>query len=132
MIKNIMYLSITAFMLFKLCDGIDWHKVDATVYRTYQGSAAGFSDKQTNPVNKPALAILPAATVVVPVPEDADKVPVAGEVAGCTENCEGNDSEEPATADATPVTGQAKVDSPTVVNVPQPDETPATVVKNGQ
>lgn len=131
MIKNIMYLSITAFMLFKLCDGIDWHKVDATVYRTYQGAAAGFSDKQTNPVNKPALAILAAATVVVPVPEDAYKVPVAGEVAGCTENCEGNDSEEPVTSDAAgPRTGEDRFthrDKPA-----QPDETPAVVVKNGQ
>ena len=127
-----MYLSITAFMLFKLCDGIDWHKVDARVYRTYKGAAAGFADPQTNPADKPTLAILPAANVVVPVSEDAAKAPPAEEeVAGCQDKCEGDDSEEPDIADAAPVTGQAKADSPRIVTLSQPNETPV-VVTDGQ
>ena len=130
MIKNIMYLSITAFMLFKLCDGIDWHKVDATVYRTYQGAAAGFAETQATPTNKPTQAILPAASVVVPVPADAAKAAVPEEVAGCQDECEGDDNEEPVSADVAPVPVQGKTDSPTVVNLPQPNEIPA--VTNGQ
>ena len=63
MIKNIMYLSITAFVLFKLCDGVDWHKVDARVYRTYRGAAAGFAEPQANPANSPVLAIVAADVV---------------------------------------------------------------------
>ena len=99
-----MYLSITAFMLFKLCDGIDWHKVDARVYRTYKGAAAGFADPQATPANKPAVSILPAASVVVPVPADSAKAVVPEEeVAGCQDKCEGDDSEEPAIPDAAPV-----------------------------
>ena len=127
-----MCLSITAFMLFKLCDGIDWHKVDARVYRTYRGAAAGFAEPQTTPANKPAVAILPAESVVVPVPTDAANAAVPDEeVAGCQDKCEGDDSEEPVSADVAPVPVQGKTESPTVVNLPQPNETPA-VVKSGQ
>ena len=120
-----MYLSITAFMLFKLCDGIDWHKVDARVYRTYQGAAAGFAETQATPTNKPTLAILPAARGVVPVPADSAKAAVPEEeVAGCQDQCEGDDSGGPVTSDAAPVAVQAKADSPTVVNLPQPNQIP--------
>ena len=126
-----MYLSITAFMLFKLCDGIDWHKVDARVYRTYKGAAAGFADPQATPANKPAVSILPAASAVVPVPADsAHAADTEQEVAGCQDKCEGDDSEEPGIPDAAPVALQAKADSPTVLTVPPPNETPA--VTNGQ
>jgi hypothetical protein len=127
-----MYLSITAFFLFKLADGTDWHKVEARVVRAYQGAAAGFADPQTDPANKPTLAVLPTANVVAPVSENAANAAVPEEeVAGCQDECEGDDSEEPVIADAAPDAGQAKPDSPTVVNLPQPNETPA-VVKNGQ
>jgi len=117
MIKNIMYLSITAFVLFKLFAGVDWRKVDARVYRTYQGAAAGFAEPQTNPANKPALAVVPTANAVVPVSEDAAKAPLE-EVAGCQDKCEGDDSEEPDIADAAPVAIPAKADSPTVEPTP--------------
>ena len=126
-----MYLSITAFMLFKLCDGVDWHKVDARVYRTYRGAAAGFAEPQTTPANKPAVSILPAASVVVPVSADAaHAADTEQEVAGCQGQCEGDDSEEPGIPDAAPVALQAKADSPTVVNLPQPNQIPP--VTNGQ
>ena len=118
-----MYLSITAFFLFKLCDGVDWHKVEARVVRTYQGAAAGFAETQATPTNKPTLAILPAARGVVPVPADAAKAAVPEEeVAGCQDKCEGDDNEEPVSADVAPVPVQGKTDSPTVVNLPQPNE----------
>ena len=127
-----MYLSITAFFLFKLCDGVDWHKVDARVYRTYRGAAAGFAETQATPTNKPAVAILPAANVVVPLSADAaNAADTEDEVAGCQDKCEGDDSEEPATADAAPVAAQAKADSSKVVTLPQPNEIPA-VMNDGQ
>ena len=111
-------------MLFKLCDGIDWHKVDARVYRTYRGAAAGFADP--TPANRPAGAILPAASVVVPVSEDAaNAADTEQEVAGCQYKCEGDDSEEPAIPDAAQVAVPGKTDSPTVIALPQPNETPA-------
>ena len=127
-----MYLSITAFFLFNLCDGVDWHKVDARVYRTYRGAAAGFAEPQPTSANKPPVAVLPAANVVVAVSADAAHAAVPEqEVAGCQDQCEGDDSGGPVTSDAAPVAVQAKADSPTVVNLPQPNETPA-VVKSGQ
>lgn len=135
MVKNIMYLSVTAFMLFKLCDGIDWYRLEARAVRTYRGAAAGFAEGEprTGPANKLTAAILPAANVVVPLAADVAKAPAADEeVAGCRENCEGDDSEEALSADAAPLAVQAKAaDSPTVVRLPQTSETPA-VVTNGQ
>ncbi len=117
-----MYLSITAFFLFKLCDGVDWHKVEARVVRTYQGAAAGFAEPQPTYANKPTLAILPAARGVVPVPADAAKAAGPEEaVAGCQDECEGDDSEGLVIADAAPDAVQAKADSPTVVNLPSND-----------
>ncbi len=126
-----MYLSITAFFLFNLCDGVDWHKVDARVYRTYRGAAAGFAEPQPTYANKPPVAVLTAASVVVPVPADAaNAADTKQEVAGCQDKCEGDDSEEPVSADVAPVSVQGKTDSPTVVNLPQPNQIPP--VTNGQ
>ena len=70
--------------------------------------------------------------VVVPVPVDAANGAVPEEeIAGCQDKCEGDDSEEPAISDAAPVTEHAKADSPTVVTLRQPNETPV-VVKDGR
>jgi hypothetical protein len=117
-----MYLSVSAFFLFKLFDGTDWHKVEARAVRTYQGAAAGFAEPQTNLANKPTLAVKPAASVVAPVSENAANAAVPKEeVAGCQDKCEGDDGEGPVIADAAPVSVQAKADSPTVVNLPPND-----------
>ena len=123
-----MYLSVSAFFLFKLFDGTDWHKVQARAVRTYQGAAAGFAEPQTNPANKPTLAIPPTVNVVAHVSENAANAAVPEEkVAGCQDDCEGDDSEEPAISDAAPDAVQAKADSPTFVTLPQPNETTAPV-----
>lgn len=126
MIKNIMYLSITAFVLFKLFQGQDIHQIEARVLRTYQGAVAGFQDGESE---VKAIAKPTPAPVAVPVPVAEVVAPVAGEVAGCTENCEG---EEPAVADATTTATEVKPDSPTVVTLPAPDAATPVAATNGQ
>ena len=128
MIKNLMYLSITAFVLFKLFDGTDWHKVEVRALRTYQGAAAGYKDGE--PEAKPVVAKPIAAVAATPVTVAAEVAAVVEQVAGCTDNCEG---EEPAAAAAPAVVAEVKPDSPTVVTLPAPDVTaPVAAATNGQ
>jgi len=119
MIKNFMYLSITAFVLFKLFAGTDWHTVEGKVLRTYQGAVAGYAAGEPAQA-KPTPAVAAPAAAPVAVPVAAEVAPVAeGPVAGCTENCEG---EEPAAV-------VAEADSPTVLTLPTPEETAPVAVK---